>query len=104
MAAMGRGGACEVDAPHAPPPRAQAAQPRDGPHAQDGPQPQDGPQAQVAGAVSVALASSFGSAAQSQVGAQVQGLQVQDIGELHRFGLRWAWCTLRSGRAIERRG
>lgn len=70
--------------------RAQSAQPQDGPHAQDGPQSQDGPHGQVAGAASVALASSVGSAVQSQVGAQVQGLQVQDIGELLQFGLRWA--------------
>jgi hypothetical protein len=53
-------------------------------------QAQDGPHGQVAGVVSVAPASAIGSAAHWQVGAQVQGLQVQVIGELLGFGLRWA--------------
>ena len=82
-----------------------AAQPQDGPQLHEGPQRQaSGWLAQPQSAA--ALAAISGSGAHAQTGAQVQGLQVQVvfIGERLRFGLRWPWCTLRAGSAIERRG
>ncbi len=82
-----------------------AAQPQDGPQVHEGPHWQvSGWLAQPQSAAVPAAISGLG--AQAQTGAQVQGLQVQVvfIGERLRFGLRWAWCTLGAGNAIERRG